>query len=170
MTDDDWDQTMAVDFSSVAYVSKAAFEDLSRGGGSIVNLASIAAEFPSITVGSYTAAKAAVVGLTKQLALDWGPFGIRCNAIGPGLISGTSMTEVADADPSIAARRDEMVPLRRTGRPDDVADVAAFLLSDASRYVSGQLILVDGGLSTTLLEYVPRPGEQDEHRSTPPPV
>ncbi len=161
---------MAVDFSAVAYVSKAAFEALSDGGGAIVNLSSIAAEFPSITVGSYSAAKAAVVGLTKQLALDWGPAGIRCNAIGPGLISGTSMTEVADADPRIAERRDAIVPLRRTGRPDDIADVAVFLLSDASRYVNGQLLLVDGGLSTTLLEYIPRPGDQDAHRATRPPV
>lgn len=170
MTPDDWDLTMAVDFSSVAYVSRAAFEFLRVRGGAIVNLSSIAAEFPSITVGSYSAAKAAVVALTKQLALDWGPFGVRCNAIGPGLISGTSMTEVADSDPAIAQRRDSMVPLRRTGRPEDIADVAVFLLSAASRYVSGQFLLVDGGLSTTLLEYVPRPGDQDAHRATPPPI
>jgi NAD(P)-dependent dehydrogenase (short-subunit alcohol dehydrogenase family) len=165
ITDEDWDATMTVDFASVAYVSKAAFEPLADGGGgSIVNLASIAAEHPSITVGSYSPAKAAVVALTKQLALDWGPYGIRVNAVGPGLISGTSMTEVADSDPRIAERRNRMVPLRRTGRPEDVADVIVFLLSDSARYVSGQFMMIDGGLSTTLLEYVPRPGEQDEHR------
>lgn len=166
MSDDDWDQTVAVDFSAVAYVSKAAFDPLSMNGGAIVNLSSIAAEFPSVTVGAYSAAKAAVVALSKQLALDWGPFGIRVNALGPGLISGTSMTEVADADPVLAERRNQIVPLRRTGRPEDIADVTVFLLSDASRYVSGQLLLVDGGLSTTLLDTVPRPGEQDRHRAT----
>ena len=170
MDEEDWDQTMAVDFSAVAYVSRAAFEPLSGSGGAIVNISSIAAEYPSVTVGSYSAAKAAVVALTKQLALDWGPSGIRVNAVGPGLISGTSMTEVADADPMIAERRDQIVPLRRTGRPEDIADVVVFLLSDASRYVSGQLLLVDGGLSTTLLEYVPRPGEQDRHRTAAPPA
>lgn len=170
MTEDDWAETMRVDFSAVALMCKAAYEELAKDGGAIVNLASIASVFPSITVGSYSPAKAAVVALTKQLALDWGPSGIRCNAIGPGLISGTSMTEVADADDRIAKMRDEMVPVRRTGRPDDIADVAVFLLSAAARYVSGQLLLVDGGLSTTLLEYVPRPSEQDDHRASPPPV
>jgi len=170
MTESDWADTMRVDFSAVALMCKAAYDELAKDGGAIVNLASIASVFPSITVGSYSPAKAAVVALTKQLALDWGPVGIRSNAIGPGLISGTSMTEVADADERIARLRDEMVPVRRTGRPDDIADVAVFLLSEAARYVSGQLILVDGGLSTTLLEYVPRPSEQDDHRATPPPV
>lgn len=170
MTESDWADTMRVDFSAVALMCKAAYHELARDGGAIVNLASIASVFPSITVGSYSPAKAAVVALTKQLALDWGPAGIRCNAIGPGMISGTSMTEVADADERIARMRDEMVPVRRTGRPEDIADVAVFLLSDAARYVSGQLLLVDGGLSTALLEYVPRPSEQDDHRAAPPPI
>ncbi len=166
-TDEDWDQTMAVDFSAVAYMCKSAFEPLSRKGGAIANVSSIAALFPSVTAGSYSPAKAAVVSLTKQLALEWGPFGIRSNAVGPGMISGTSMTELADADADIAARRDEIVPLRRTGRPDDVADVVVFLLSDAARYVTGQLLLVDGGLSNSLVDFIPRPTTQDRHREVP---
>ena len=167
MTEADWDQTMKVDFSAVAYMCKAAFDPLAVDGGAIVNVSSIAAEFPSVTVGSYSAAKAAVVSLTKQLAVEWGQFGIRSNAVGPGMISGTSMTEVADADPEIAGRRDEIVPLRRTGRPEDVADVVVFLLSDAARYVTGQLLLVDGGLSASLLELIPRTIAQDAYREAP---
>ena len=166
-TDEDWDRTIAVDFSAVAYMCKSAFKPLRREGGAIVNVSSIAAVFPSVTAGSYSAAKAAVVALTKQLAVEWGPYGIRCNAVGPGMISGTSMTQLADADPEIAARRDEIVPLRRTGRPGDVADVVVFLLSDGARYVTGQLLLVDGGLAASLTEFIPRPTAQDDRRTGP---
>ena len=167
MSEEDWAETMRVDFSAVALMCKAAYDELARDGGAIVNLSSIAAEHPSVTVGSYSPAKAAVVSLTKQLAIEWGGAGIRSNAIGPGLISGTSMTQVADGDTHIAAERDRIVPVGRTGRPDDIGDVAVFLLSDAARYVSGQLLMVDGGLSATLLERVPRPSEQDRHRHDP---
>ncbi|MBJ30739.1 MAG: hypothetical protein CL466_04875 [Acidimicrobiaceae bacterium] len=168
--DEDWDETLRVNFAGVAYMCKSALVHLTESRGTIVNIASIAADQPSITVGSYSASKAAVLSLTRQLAVDWGPLGIRSNAISPGLISGTEMTNLADQHSEVASGRDQIVPLRRTGRPSDVANAAVFLLSDLSTYITGQQLLVDGGLSVSLLEFVPRTDEQDRHRQSDPPA
>ena len=165
-TDEDWDATLTVNFSAVFQMCRAARAHLTESRGSIVNIASIAADHPSVTVGSYSSAKAAVLSLPRQIAVDWGPLGIRSNAISPGLISGTPMTSLADDHAGVASRREEIVPLRRTGRPSDIGDVAVFLLSDLSTYVTGQQLMVDGGLSASLLEFVPRTIEQDQHRTT----
>ncbi len=153
---DDWERTIRVNLLGVAYMTHHAFESLARTHGAIVNLASIASVAPTAASGGYTASKAGVAGLTMQTALEGGPYGIRCNAIGPGFISGTALTADNDADPVAAQARADAVPLRRRGLPEDVADVAVFLLSDASRYVSGQLILVDGGLGTSLVQLANR--------------
>ena len=165
-TDEDWDATLTVNFSAVFQMCRAARAHLTESRGSIVNIASIAADHPSVTVGSYSSAKAAVLSLTRQIAVDWGPLGIRSNAISPGLISGTTMTSLADDHADVASRREEIVPLRRTGRPSDIGDVAVFLLSDLSTYVTGQQLMVDGGLSASLLEFVPRTIEQNQYRTT----
>lgn len=151
---DDWERTVRVNLMGVAYMTHAAFESLARTRGAIVNLASIAVFSPTATTGAYTASKSAVAGLTMQTALEGGPLGIRANAVAPGFISGTDMTALADADPELATRRIAAVPLGRQGRPEDVADVVLFLLSDAARYVSGTVLLVDGGLNTALLRVV----------------
>lgn len=114
------------------------------GGGAIVNLSSAAVAMRSAGVGIYPAAKGAVEVLTQQLAGELGPRGIRVNAVAPGLI----MTEGTAA--GYAGRHDERaaaVPLRRVGRPADIANVVGFLVSDAAAYVSGQVITVDGGLT-----------------------
>lgn len=168
--DNDWDETLQVNFAGVAYMCKSALNHLTESKGAIVNISSIAADNPSITVGSYSPAKAAVLALTRQIAVDWGPLGIRSNAISPGLISGTEMTNLADGHSEVASGRDRIVPLQRTGRPSDVANAAVFLLSDLSSYLTGQQLLIDGGLSVSLLEFVPRTIEQDKHRKSDPPV
>lgn len=152
----DWDRTMKVNFSGTYLCSRLAHPHL-VGGGSIVNLASIAASHPNPGTGAYTPSKAAVAALTKQAALEWGPDGIRVNVVAPGMISGTDMS-AAETD-ELRARRASVLPLRRTGRPDDVADVVVFLLSDMARYVTGQLLHVDGGWSVSLLSFTPRPWE-----------
>ena len=154
--DTEWDRVMHVNLRS-AFVMSRAFAEVADTPAAIVNLASIAATHPTPGVHAYSASKAAVVSLTQQIALEWGPSGIRANAIAPGMISGTNMSAAESDD--LRERRGAILPLRRTGRPDDIADVAAFLLSDGSRYITGQTIHVDGGWSVSLLSFTPRPWE-----------
>jgi NAD(P)-dependent dehydrogenase (short-subunit alcohol dehydrogenase family) len=151
----EWRRMMEVNFQSAYLCSRAARSALADGVGAIVNLASIAAFHPNVGTSAYTTSKAAVVALTQQAALEWGPDGIRVNAIAPGMISGTNMT--AGESDELRRRRGDLMPLRRTGTPADIAPVSVFLLSDASRYVTGQVLLVDGGWSVSLLSFTPRP-------------
>ena len=124
-----------------------AFVPLMReaGGGSIVNLSSGAASTHSPGLGMYPATKTAVESLTRTLALEVGPDGIRANAVGPGLI--VSEGTAANYEGERAAKRAAGVPMRRVGEPRDIADVISFLCSDDSRYVNGQVIYVDGGIT-----------------------
>lgn len=128
---------------------------LRRGQGSIINIVSIGALHANPAVGAYSASKAGLVALTRQTALEWGPRGIRCNAVGPGLID----TEGAGIyhDVEVRRARADAVPLRRLGSPSDISEVVAFFASDASAYVSGQVLYVDGGLSSSLMTTLPRP-------------
>jgi 3-oxoacyl-[acyl-carrier protein] reductase len=154
ITPEEWDLIMRVDCSSALYMSQCAYPHLVESGGSIVNTSSLCAIFPAPGAGSYNAAKAALVTLTQQLALEWGPFGIRVNAIAPGIVSGTNFS-ASSKDVGAAERRGGIVPLRRTGRAEDIAPVSVFLLSDSARYMTGQLLVVDGGLGLALQTLIP---------------
>jgi 3-oxoacyl-[acyl-carrier protein] reductase len=116
-----------------------------RGGGAIVNLSSGAAVTNSPGIGIYPASKAAVEALTKQMAIEFGPLGIRVNAVGPGLIvtEGTAVNYQGERRNERAAK----VPMQRVGEPSDIADTIAWLVSHDARYVSGQVVYVDGGVS-----------------------
>jgi 3-oxoacyl-[acyl-carrier protein] reductase len=112
------------------------------GSGSIVNISSSAARTGGIAAGShYVASKAGLIGLTKGMAREFSPFGIRVNAIAPGLIA-TSMLDLAFRDPLWAERE---VPIKRLGRPEDIAEVVVFLASERSAYMTGATIDVNGG-------------------------
>jgi 3-oxoacyl-[acyl-carrier protein] reductase len=118
---------------------------IEAGGGSIVNLSSGAAWTNSPGVGIYPASKAAVESLTKQMAIEWGPRGVRANAVGPGLIvtEGTQRNYEGER----RTERAKGIPLGRVGEPADIADVIAFLCSADARYVNGQVIYIDGGVT-----------------------
>ena len=114
------------------------------GGGSIVNLSSITAEYSPTGAGVYPASKAALEALTRVAAMEFGPLGVRCNAVGPGIIP-TEGTLSHYGDEATRQRRGRALPLGRYGEPGDVADVVAFFCSPDSRYVTGQVVYVDGG-------------------------
>ena len=101
--------------------------------------------------------KAAILMLSRQFAYEWGAKGVRSNTLSPGLVR-TPLSEPFYRDEAVKARREAMVPLRRIATPEDMADVALFLASPRASYVSGQDIVVDGGLSQALMGLVPRPG------------
>jgi 3-oxoacyl-[acyl-carrier protein] reductase len=113
-------------------------------GGAIVNISSITAKYSPTGAGIYPASKAALEALTRVAAVEFGPLGIRCNAVGPGIIP-TEGTLSHYGDEATRQRRGRTLPAGRYGRPGDVADTVAFFCSDDSRYVTGQVVYVDGG-------------------------
>jgi 3-oxoacyl-[acyl-carrier protein] reductase len=142
----DIESVLAVNITGVLLCSRALVPKMfAAGGGSIVNLSSGAAWTNSPGVGIYPATKAAVISLTKQMAIEWGAQGVRANAVGPGLIvtEGTAKNYQGDR----RVERAKNIPMGRVGEPRDIADVISFLCSDDARYVSGQTIYVDGGVT-----------------------
>lgn len=146
MTPDDLRAVQEVNVLGIVWCTQAFVPKLrAAGGGSIVNMSSGAAWSNSPGLGIYPATKAAVESLTKTMALELGPDHIRANAVGPGLIvtDGTA----GGYEGERGARRAQSVPMGRVGSPEDIADVVSFLCGDDSRYVSGQVIYVDGGMT-----------------------
>jgi 3-oxoacyl-[acyl-carrier protein] reductase len=139
------DDALAVNLKSMFYLSAAAGKVmLSQKSGSIVNITSVVALTGNAGQSAYVAAKAGVIGLTKSLAHEFGSRNIRVNAVAPGFIE----TEMTAALPEALKNQYlERIPLRRFGSADEVAKVVSFLASDASAYVTGQVLAVDGGLS-----------------------
>lgn len=141
---DDWDKVFGVNVRGAFLCARVlAKMMLARGAGSIVNIASIGAQMPT-RIGAYGPSKAAIQGLTRQMAVEWGPRGIRANSVSPGLVR-TPMSEAFYSNEQQHAARVAMLPARRIGVPEDIAGVVAFLASDAAAFVTGQDIVVDGG-------------------------
>lgn len=115
-----------------------------HGGGSVIVISSIAGLRGNNVIGIYGVSKAAEAGLVRNLAVEWGPKGIRANAISPGLVK-TDFARALWEDPVRLERAENQTPLRRIGEPDDIAGVALFLASEASAYVTGQNLVADGG-------------------------
>jgi NAD(P)-dependent dehydrogenase (short-subunit alcohol dehydrogenase family) len=119
------------------------------GRGSIVNISSVSGVVGTPRRAAYAASKGAVDALTRSLAMEYGPRGIRVNAVAPGAIV-TAMWERNRSEPGVIEQIEAQTALRRWGTPEDIADVVAFLASDAARYVTAQTIEVDGGMASTL--------------------
>lgn len=118
-----------------------------RPGGRVIVTSSLAAMHGMDVRAAYTATKAGLSGLVRSLAIEWGPKGVTVNAVGPGIIETPLTRAYMDKHPERVAATIENTPLRRIGTPEDVADVVAFLASDGARFISGQTIYVDGGVS-----------------------
>lgn len=119
-----------------------------RGSGSIVNLSSVSGVVGTPNRSAYAASKGAVDALTRSLAIEYGRHGIRVNAVAPGVVD-THLWAKNKAIPGVVEKTTALIPLGRWGMPEDVADVIAFLASDAARYVTAQTISVDGGMAHT---------------------
>lgn len=146
----DWDATIAVNLTGVYYGLKHGGETMAkRGGGSIINLASVLGlvSLPGVPgVGAYVASKHGIVGLTRQFAADLAPRGVRVNCINPGFIE-TAMNEPLASTPGLKSWIERQTPLGRWGKPAEVAAVAVFLASDEASFVTGAPYIVDGGFT-----------------------
>jgi NAD(P)-dependent dehydrogenase (short-subunit alcohol dehydrogenase family) len=155
---EDWNAVLAVNLTGQLLCARAFQAQLRAAGqGSIVNVASIAALHPQTRSGAYSASKAGVLLMSRQLAAEWGPLGLRSNAICPGMIR-TPLSAKFYEEPGFEARRAALTASRRVGEPIDIANAALFLASPRSGYLNGAELTVDGGMDTMLMDLVPRPG------------
>ncbi len=150
-----WDSTMNVNTRATWLLGKAAHPHLKESRGAIAVTASMSGMNAHSGMGAYSASKAGVIILARQMAQEWAADGIRVNCVSPGLVH-TSMTAAMYEDPEIRAGREALVPMGRVADPaEDIAGVIAFLLGPDSRYVTGQVVLADGGLSESLYTHIP---------------
>jgi NAD(P)-dependent dehydrogenase (short-subunit alcohol dehydrogenase family) len=147
ITDEEWDRNRRDEVDLVFYLTRAAWPHLKSSRGVVVNMASLAASMSFKHLGSlaHTTAKAGIIGMTRQLAMEGREHGIRANSISPGVIE-TNQTREQLKDPEWAADMLGKTLLGRLGRPEEVANVALFLASEESSYVTGVDIVVDGGM------------------------
>ena len=146
MSEAQWDEVLRVNLKSVFNLTKAATKPMMRAkAGSIINMTSVVGLKGNAGQANYAASKAGIIGFTKSVALELGSRNIRCNAIAPGFIE-TEMTDALDQKQVDEWRK--AIPLRRGGTPEDVAKATAFLASDESSYITGQVLQVDGGMLT----------------------
>lgn len=145
MTDDAWGKIMDTNVKGTFWLANMVLPQMAeRGEGSVIMLSSIAGLRGNTTIGTYGVSKAAEAALARNLAVEWGPQGIRVNSIAPGLIR-TDFAKALLDDPERIRRAEERTPLRRIGEPVDIAGLAVFLATPASAYITGQLIVADGG-------------------------
>jgi len=128
---------------------------IKRGSGHIINFTSINGIHPAPGVGLYGPTKAAMANMTQAMAIEWGPKGIRVNAIAPGMID-AGMSKPIFENPKVRAVRGGGVPLRALGEAADIAEAVLFLDSEGAKYISGHELVVDGGVSTSVMAHLPR--------------
>ena len=145
IADDQFDKIMTANVKATHWLSQLVLPQMkARGDGSIIIISSIGAFVGSNSIGAYNISKAADLQLARNLAVEYGPLGIRANCICPGIVK-THFAEALWKDPKIEAMIARQLPLRRFGEPDEIAGAAVFLASPAARWMTGQQIIVDGG-------------------------
>jgi NAD(P)-dependent dehydrogenase (short-subunit alcohol dehydrogenase family) len=156
VTWDDWNLVVETNLRGPFFVAQAAAKHMiPRGYGRIVNIGSVTSVAGYAGLGPYGASRGGIRQLTMSLADDWGPHGITVNCLAPGWFK-TKQNEVMYQDADWVSYLVERIPLKRPGKPEDLEGAVVFLASDASAYVTGQLLLVDGGISTGAMRALPR--------------
>jgi NAD(P)-dependent dehydrogenase (short-subunit alcohol dehydrogenase family) len=154
----EWNAVLSVNLTGYFLCAQVFGRQMrAHGRGSLVHVASIAGSNAQGQSGAYSVSKAGVIMLSRQLANEWGPHGIRSNVVSPGMVI-TPMSQSFYDTPGVTERRSAVVPMRRVGMPQDMADAILFLASDRASYVNGDEITVDGGYANMLMNLVPRPG------------
>ncbi|MCJ7468178.1 MAG: SDR family oxidoreductase [Maribacter sp.] len=145
---EDWDAVIAVNQTGVFYGMKVALQQMMKQGhGNIINIASLAGLKPSGNNLSYSASKFAVVGMTKSAALEYGRKNIRINAVCPGYTHSALLDKLLASRPDMEEILKRMIPMDRFGEPSEIAEAVAWLASDNSKYMTGQTLTLDGGIS-----------------------
>lgn len=148
-----WDYAMNVMVKAIFLGAKLAVPHMqANGGGNIINMASVHGLLMAPGMLAYEAAKSAVIGVTRQMACEFGPMGIRVNAICPGHIVTERMQQMWDQNPSLFALVEQQYPVRRAGKPLDIANAIRFLCSDEAAFITGHALVVDGGMTIQLQE------------------
>lgn len=148
LTEADFDLVFSINVRSLVMLSVGlAPSMIARGGGSVINISSVAGVHGPLGRVAYAGTKGAVDAMTRALAADWGPDGIRVNSIAPGLIATAIWEDARNNVPGLIEDLAGQIALKRWGFGDDIADVVLFFASDASRYVTGETLVVDGGLA-----------------------
>ncbi len=144
---DEWHRVIDIDLHSIFYACRIAIPFMrAAGGGSIINTASISGLFGDYAFSAYNAAKGAVVNYTRSMALDHGKDSIRVNALCPGIVQ-TGLTAGIEDNPALLEHWQSLIPLGRVGRPEEMANIVTFLASDEASYISGAVIVADGGMT-----------------------
>ncbi|MCU0389296.1 MAG: SDR family oxidoreductase [Chitinophagaceae bacterium] len=148
VTDEEFQNVLTTNLTSVFVMSREVVKQmLKQGSGSIINISSMAAQYGLPKVIAYSASKTAIDGLTRAMAVELSPKGIRVNAIAPGFIYSDMTAKALDSDPERKAKVFGRTPMGIMGQPEDIGDAALFLASDAAKYITGVVLPVDGGNS-----------------------
>jgi len=140
-----WEVTIGLNLKSYFFLSQVVGKIMrDKGGGNIINIASVNGVRPGLGTGVYSISKAGVIMLTQVLAQEWGQHNIRVNAIAPGIVK-TRFSEALLSNPAIATEREKSIALGRVSEPEEIANAALFLASEASSYMTGQTLIIDGG-------------------------
>jgi NAD(P)-dependent dehydrogenase (short-subunit alcohol dehydrogenase family) len=148
VTDDEFQNIMLTNVTAVFALSREVVKNMvSKGGGSIINISSMASQYGIPKVIAYTASKSAIEGMTKAMAVELSPKGVRVNCIAPGFIATDMSAKALNSDPERKHKAMSRTPMGEMGTPADIGDAALFLATDAARYITGVILPVDGGNS-----------------------